>query len=118
MKTSLSQEFNSLQEISDQLNKKYSKIDGFKTFVFGDTVRGGFYEMNYLNGESYADYYFHETFGRINPKYNVNDYKDLFLYLDKAIQRQLKWQKKQDETYAAEFNKKVNYLFDYSLINK
>ena len=113
---------NSLQEVSNKLNDKYSKITDFNTQVIDDVVKGGFYKMTYadrLANNGIVSYYFHETFGRLYPQepYNVVTYNDLFNYLDNTIQKQLRWQKSQDEKYSEEFGKKLVYKYDYSLID-
>jgi len=103
--------FNSLQEIAEKLNAEYAKIEDFNVIAFQEgTIRGGFYQMNY-NGRPDGEYYFHETFGRLETTYD-----ELYVNLDETIQKQLKFQKEVDEKYAREFGLTVNYKYDYSLI--
>lgn len=107
---------NSLQEVAEALNNKYTSINDFRVIVLNEgTIRGGFYKMNYNNTPS-GEYYFHETFGRIDENYGVKTFNDLFERLDNIIQKQLKWQKCCDESYAKEFKKNIEYKFDYSAI--
>ena len=103
----------SLQDVSILLNSKYSKITGFETKVIDNVVKGGFYKMNY-NHTTNGYYYFHETFIRLTETRNT--YEKLFMYANDVIQNQLKFQKQCDESYAKEFNKQINYKYDYSLI--
>jgi hypothetical protein len=61
------------------------------------------------------EYFFHETFGKLTAE--INTFAKLFEYLDSRIQRQLIWQKNLDENFAMEYEKEIDYLFDYSLID-
>jgi len=109
--------FNSLEEVSNALNQKYSKISDFKTYVDYQTIKGGFYEMRYrcnLTDNGFVTYYFCETFAKITE--TLKTFDDVFKYADQTIQFQLVNQKYFDEKYATENNKPVQYKFDYSLI--
>lgn len=107
---------NSLVDVKNALEKKYSAgISDFHLYIdksgLSKVIKGGFYEMSCGNNR----YYFHEIHA---GKDENESYDELYSYIDKAIQKKLKWQKEQDENYAQEFNKKIEYKFDYSLINE
>lgn len=97
--------FNTNSEVADYLEVKYSKIEDFEAYAQGeDLVTGGFYKMRYGKG-SETEYFFRETFGRIDE--DKPTFNDLFTYLDNQVQYNLKEQKMYDEAYAKEYNKKV-----------
>ena len=96
--------YNNLNQVAEDLNEKYSKIKDFDVFVMNDVVRGGFYKMQFLNTNTYSD--------------DEMTYNEFFDLLDKRVQEKLTWQKESDEAYARDYNKKVVYKFDYSLIEK
>lgn len=108
--------YNTNSEVADYLELKYSKIKDFEAYAQGDNlVTGGFYKTRYGKGPD-TEYFLRETFGRIDK--DKPTFNDLFKYLDNQVQRNLKVQKRFDEAYAKEHNKKVAYQFDYSLIEE
>lgn len=111
--TEIVEHLDSIKDVCNKLNDKYSTIKDFKLYVSGDIIKGGFYKMNY-NNTPQGEYYFHETFCRLTD--SINDFNKLFKYANSVIQKQLKNQKFYDEEFAKEENIKVNYKFDYSLI--
>lgn len=109
--------FTSLEQVSNALNEKYSKIKDFRTYANDNVIRGGFYEMSYndrIAGNGNVTYYFYESFYKMEDE--MKDFNKAFESLDKLIQKQLKKQKANDEGYAKENNLPVSYMFDYSLI--
>lgn len=114
--------FNSLQEVANALKNRFSFINDFDVYVTklklenGNVVEasmhGGFYRMSY-NGRPDGEYFFHEYTTRSNEHESLND---LYIAFEKAMIEKLRWQKYADESYAEDYNKKVAYKYDYSIL--
>ena len=107
-----------LQKVKSLIENKYSKIKDLKVSVYPEgKMMVGFDWMNYLPGNPPEGVYpFHET----NFRFDMTDMRsvdEIFSYFDKSIQNNLSWAKQNDEKYAKEFGEKLNYSFDYSLID-
>lgn len=105
-----------LDKVKSLLEKKYTKISDLEIYVYPEShMRVGFDFMNY-DGTPSGRYAFHETNFRFDMT-EMRSVDEIFNYFDKSIQNQLIWQKANDESYAKEFNKPLNYKYDYSLID-
>jgi len=112
-----------LEKVKSKIEKKYSKIKDLEILVEYRRIQVGFGWTNYLHGNPpQGRYPFHE----INYSFDLSESflgktltttKDIFNFLDGRIQEELKWQKRIDEDYAKEHNKKIEYKFDYSIID-
>lgn len=116
--------FNSLQEVANALKDRFSFISDFDVYVsrtklstgevVETSINGGFYKMNY-NGRPDGEYFFHEYTIRLGDHADLADAYSLF---EEVMIQKLRWQKRSDESFAKEFNHKVDYKYDYSILDE
>lgn len=112
--------FQTVQDVLDALNARFSFIDDFMVFVNPAStadnrkIYGGFYKMNY-NGRPDGEYFFHDSTARIDDHPTLIE---LYRSFEMSMIQKLRWQKYSDEEYASETGTKVNYRYDYSILDE
>lgn len=108
-----------LKEVAAALNVAFAFIADFKVYQTENVIKGGFCNMSYrcpVLGEM-VHYKFHDLFIRLEAdKVRESSFEEIFKKAHIQILEDLKWHKACDEAYAKEYEKKIEYKYDYSIL--